>query len=77
MAVRARSGAAPDQPVTTGSDTLVVQDIENLLSVWFESRRVNTLVMRPDRYVAILCDDAELESRSNEFLTRFGNAVAI
>ena len=77
MAVRARSGATPDQPVTTGSDTLVVQDIENLLSVWFESRRVNTLVMRPDRYVAILCDNADLESRSNEFLTRFGNAVAI
>ena len=74
IAVRARSGDGPGIPHATGTDTVVVQDIENLLSPWFSSSGADILVMRPDRYVALLCNAADLESTSRRFLDRFGTA---
>jgi len=72
MAVRARSADGPGVPIETGTDTVVIQDIENLLSPWFSSAHTDMLVMRPDRYIAILCDAAELAAQSKHFLDRFG-----
>lgn len=69
MVARARSGAAPGLAVRCDSDTVVVQDLENLLSVWFERSKCNVLVLRPDRYVATLCVATELCDVSRGLLT--------
>lgn len=68
MVVRARSGAAPGQAVRCDSGTVVVQDLENLLSVWFERSKCNVLVLRPDRYVAGLCEAADSGNVSRSLL---------
>jgi hypothetical protein len=37
-----------------------VEDVENQLRPWFLRHRANVVVLRPDRYVAALCDARNL-----------------
>lgn len=50
---RARGAHAPASD--PDGDYVVVQDIENELSYWFEDAGAEVAVVRPDRYVAALC----------------------
>lgn len=72
MVVRARSGSAPGRPITAGPATTVVQDLENLLSVWFQRSGATLLVLRPDRYVAALGTPQDFAAQCEDLLARFG-----
>ncbi len=72
MVVRARSGAAPGQPITAGAATTVVQDLENVLSVWFQRSGAMLLLLRPDRYVAALGNPRDFAAQCDDLLARFG-----
>jgi len=72
MAVRARSSRSPHLPITTDTDTVVVQDIENKLSFWFERTGCNVAILRPDRYVAALTPALEIASASRSLFDRYG-----
>ena len=72
MVVRARSGAAPGQPITAGTATTVVQDLENVLSVWFQRSGATLLLLRPDRYVAALGTAQNFAAQCDDLLVRFG-----
>jgi hypothetical protein len=71
MVVRARSGAAPGRPVMAGTATTVVQDLENMLSVWFQRSGATLLVLRPDRYVAALGSPQDFGAQCEDLLARF------
>ena len=53
MAVRARDVGIPQ--CDPAGDYVVVQDIENVLSYFFEDAGVEIAIVRPDRYVAAAC----------------------
>jgi len=72
MVVRARSGAAPGQPITAGATTTVVQDLENALSGWFQRSGATLLLLRPDRYVAALGNAQDFAAQCEDLLARFG-----
>jgi 3-(3-hydroxy-phenyl)propionate hydroxylase len=50
------------------AETLVVEDCDNHLRQWFESRKVDYVVLRPDRYVATAATHADLSQQLNAFL---------
>ena len=72
MVVRARSGPGPGRAITAGPGTVVVQDVENVLSFWFERSDARVAIVRPDRYVAALAPAAGLAAASRSLLDRFG-----
>ena len=72
MVVRARSGAAPGRQITTGTATTVVQDLENVLSVWFLRSGAALAGLRPDRYVAALGTVQDFTRQCEDLLARFG-----
>lgn len=68
IAVRARSGA---QESTAGGRATVIQDVENALHFWFESRQVDWVLIRPDRFVAAV----GLRGDAQQELARFCDSV--
>ncbi|MEZ5652486.1 MAG: bifunctional 3-(3-hydroxy-phenyl)propionate/3-hydroxycinnamic acid hydroxylase [Burkholderiaceae bacterium] len=68
MVVRARSGPAPGVLQTCDTGTSVVQDIENVLSFWFEGKRAQVAIVRPDRYVGALTSAVDFARASRTFL---------
>lgn len=71
MVVRARSSAGPGQAIRCDSGTLVLQDLENELAGWFLRSGCAIAVLRPDRYVACLCQPDDFAALSQAFLHRF------
>lgn len=57
------------------AETLVVEDCDNHLRQWFESRNVDYVVLRPDRYVATAATHSEF-ARQVERLVDLANAEA-
>jgi 3-(3-hydroxy-phenyl)propionate hydroxylase len=55
------------------AETLVVEDCDNHLRQWFESRNVDYVVLRPDRYVATAATQSEF-ARQVERLVDLANA---
>ena len=76
MVVRSRSGAGPGRPVCSTTSTVVVQDVENLLSGWFLRGGGDVVLLRPDRYVAAVCRGTEIALLGEKFLDRFSAAQA-
>ncbi len=76
MVVRSRSGAGPGRPVCSTTSTVVVQDVENLLSGWFLRGGGDVVLLRPDRYVAAVCRGTEIALLGEKFLDRFSVAQA-
>ncbi len=68
MVVRARSAVSPGVTQTCDTGTVVVQDIENALSFWFEGRGCQVAVLRPDRYVGVLTNAPDFAVASRRFL---------
>jgi 3-(3-hydroxy-phenyl)propionate hydroxylase len=50
------------------AETLVLEDTDNLLRQWFESRSVDYAVIRPDRYLAAAATHADLGRQLGRFL---------
>jgi 3-(3-hydroxy-phenyl)propionate hydroxylase len=55
--------------------TTVVEDVENLLRPWFHRHGVNVVILRPDRYVAALCDARDLSGALAALRSRLGHGV--
>jgi 3-(3-hydroxy-phenyl)propionate hydroxylase len=58
--VESRAGDVHHRRPDTWPGTTVVEDVENLLRPWFHRHGANVVVLRPDRYVAALCDARSL-----------------
>ena len=50
----------------------MVQDLENVLSVWFQRSGATLLLLRPDRYVAALGTAQNFAAQCDDLLVRFG-----
>jgi 3-(3-hydroxy-phenyl)propionate hydroxylase len=63
-------GACPSAPQRSVdfAETLVLEDADNHLRQWFESRKVDFVVLRPDRYVATVATHADLRQQLDRFL---------
>lgn len=55
--VESRAGALWHTSESRDPDTVVVEDLENVLAPWFRDRGVAYALIRPDRYVAALSAD--------------------
>ncbi|QKV93086.1 bifunctional 3-(3-hydroxy-phenyl)propionate/3-hydroxycinnamic acid hydroxylase [Streptomyces sp. NA02950] len=60
--VESRSGRASGQRLDSGTDTLVVEDIDGSLRDWFAQQPGTVAVIRPDRYVAAVTEPLGLTS---------------
>lgn len=58
--VESRAGDVHRLRPHTWPGTTLVEDVENLLRPWFHRHEANVVVLRPDRYVAALCDARDL-----------------
>ena len=63
-------GACPSalQRSVDFADTLVLEDADNHLRNWFEARKVDYVVLRPDRYVATAAAHADLGQQIKQFV---------
>lgn len=64
---RSRSGTGRDARRQAREGTVCVEDVDNALADWFESRGGSVVVLRPDRYVAAHTDAAGLARASRDF----------
>lgn len=72
VGVRARSSAAEISTAVKDANAVsVVQDLENSLHFWFQNKRVDWVLLRPDRFVAA----AGLASDAPEQIQRFCSDV--
>lgn len=68
---RSRSGGSRHHRVVQANGTVCVEDLDNALGDWFEAQGRAIAIVRPDRYVAALCDAAGLDDTSRSLLALF------
>jgi 3-(3-hydroxy-phenyl)propionate hydroxylase len=70
--VESRAGDVHHRRTDAWPGTTVVEDVENLLRPWFHRHGANVVVLRPDRYVAALCDARDLAGSLVSLRSRLG-----
>jgi len=65
--VESRSGRSRGERLRSGTDSVVVEDIDGSLRDWFADQPGTVAVVRPDRYLAAVADPLELSTVSGEF----------
>ena len=59
---------SPQRRSVNFAETLILEDADNHLRQWFEARRVDFVVLRPDRYLATAATQADLGRQLKRFL---------
>jgi len=72
---RSRSGASRDERLAGSETTICVEDLENALEPWFQQQGHTIAVIRPDRYVAALADEASFGQVTRAFAAKVGSKV--
>ncbi|MGW2570005.1 bifunctional 3-(3-hydroxy-phenyl)propionate/3-hydroxycinnamic acid hydroxylase [Streptomyces sp. NPDC001537] len=65
--VESRSGRSRAERLRSGTDSVVLEDLDGALRKWFAAQSGTVAVIRPDRYVAAMADTAELAGMSGDF----------
>jgi 3-(3-hydroxy-phenyl)propionate hydroxylase len=52
--VESRAGARHHREPCAAGETIVAEDVHNELRTWFHARGRNAVLVRPDRYVAVM-----------------------
>lgn len=73
--VESRSGRSRAQRPVSGTDSVVVEDIDGSLRDWFAAQPGTVAVVRPDRYVAALAEPLRLAAVSAEFERLLGPSI--
>jgi 3-(3-hydroxy-phenyl)propionate hydroxylase len=67
---RSRSGVSRDERLVGSATTICVEDLENALEPWFQQQGHTIAVVRPDRYVAALADQASFAHVTRAFAAK-------
>jgi len=67
---RSRSGVSRNERLVGTERTICVEDLENALEPWFQQQGRTIAVIRPDRYVAALADDASFAQVTRAFAAK-------